>query len=189
MRQVCETAISHFWYANESVELRNNVNVSDGMAQYGWTCYDTRNGGRQIIQDVDNMIDITTDFIKSNDGQNVGSWGLRVKGTPRSNAPRDLQTSVVFYIGMEAMDSCSDCKLESREERGAGGDTPLYAINFDVSHPRLGKAGIHIPIPLTEDDQKGDPVVTAFNVSEDKLWQAKCKSKPSAILAIYFITL
>ncbi len=163
------------WCTNQGTELRHNVDMSEGMARYGWTRYDTRNGGRQIIEDVGNKIDITTEFTKNNEGQNIGSWGLRVKGVPRNNAPADLKTTVVFYISMEAMESCPDCKLESREERGAGGDTPLYAINFDVSHPKLGDAGIHIPVPTLEDGKKGDLVVKALSVSEDKLWQAKCK--------------
>jgi mannosyl-oligosaccharide glucosidase len=143
------------------------------MAMFGYTTY-TRAGGTQIIQDVGNQIDITTEFIKKYEGQSAGNWALRIKGKPRNGAPADLKTSVVFYVGMEAMESCTDCQLEAFEQLGAGDDKTVEAVNIAVKHPRLGSAGIHIPTSVGED---GSTIVHTMNVTENKIWQAKCKYK------------
>ncbi|KAF1937561.1 glycoside hydrolase [Clathrospora elynae] len=163
------------WGKLEDVEkkLRHNVDMSEGMARYGWTAYDTREGGRQIIEDVGNKINITTEFIKHSEGQSAGNWGLRIRGIPRPDAPEDLKTTVVFYAAMEAMKACADCKLEAREQLGAGDDTSVHAVNIDVSHPKLGTAGIHIPVSVDKDGRHEGTVVKTLNVTEDKLWQAK----------------
>lgn len=71
------------------------------MAGYGWDEYDTRTGGRQTIHDAGNKIDITTEFVKIPGGTNGGSWGVRIKGQLREDAPEDTKTSVVFYAAME----------------------------------------------------------------------------------------
>lgn len=163
----------------EIADLRHTVEQSDGMAMYGWTTYDARAGGTQIIQDVGNQIDITTEFTKKSDGQSAGNWALRIKGKPRKDAPADLKTSVIFYVGMEAMDSCADCQLEAFEQLGAGHDGPVEAVNLAVKHPRLGSAGIHIPTLVGENGTHQGTIVHTLNVTEDKLWQAKCECKLS----------
>lgn len=71
------------------------------MAGYGWEEYDVRKGGRQIINDVGNQIDITTEFIKVPGGNHGGNWGLRIRGEPREDASEDLKTTVVLYTAME----------------------------------------------------------------------------------------
>lgn len=156
--------------------MRHNVNASAGMARYGWTAYDTREGGSQTLEDVRNKIDITTDFIKKSEGPSAGNWALRIRGTPRKDAPVDLKTAVVFYVGMESMDTCTKCKLVSSEQLGAEGDTTVQAANFWIEHPQLGTSGIHIPAPVGTDNEGHQPmVVRSLNVSEDQVWQARCK--------------
>ena len=145
------------------------------MARYGWTAYDTREGGTQTIEDVQNKIDITTEFIKKSEGQSAGNWALRIRGTPRKDAAGDLKTSVVFYVGMESMDTCTQCKLESSEQLGAEEDTSVHAANFWIEHPQLGTAGIHIPASVGENGRHEAMVVKSLNVTEDHLWQARCK--------------
>jgi mannosyl-oligosaccharide glucosidase len=145
------------------------------MAMYGWTTYDVRTGGTQIIQDVGNQIDISTEFIKKSEGQSAGNWALRIKGKLRKDAPADLKTSVVFYVGMEAMESCADCQLEAFEQLGAGEDKSVQAVNFAVKHSRLGSAGIHIPSSVGENGRHEGTIVHSLNVTEDRLWQAKCE--------------
>ncbi|KAF1835119.1 glycoside hydrolase [Decorospora gaudefroyi] len=153
--------------------LRHNVNMSDGMARYGWTAYDTRQGGRQIIEDIGNQIDITTEFIKHSTGQSKGDWGLRIRGIPRAGVPPDLKTTVVFYVGMEAMDACPLCKLEAHEQLGTDADTSVRAVNMDVLHPELGAASINVSISVNETGQHESTVVKTLNVTEGSLWQAK----------------
>ncbi|XPS77894.1 Mannosyl-oligosaccharide glucosidase [Ascochyta lentis] len=154
-------------------KLRHTVEQSDGMAMYGWSTYDARAGGTQIIQDVGNQIDVTTEFIKKSEGQSAGNWALRVKGKPRNGAPADLKTSVIFYIGMEDQASCADCQLQAFEQLGAGDDKSVEAVNFAIKHPRLGSAGIHIPTSVGENGRHEGTIVHTLNTTEDKLWQAK----------------
>ena len=155
------------------------------MAMYGWTTYDARVGGTQIIQDVENQIDITTEFIKKSEGQSAGNWALRIKGKPRNGAPADLKTSVVFYVGMEAKEGCADCQLKAFEQLGAGDDKSVEAVNIAVKHPRLGSAGIHIPTSVGKDGRHEGTIVHTLNVTEDKLWQAKCECYPSLKILRY----
>jgi mannosyl-oligosaccharide glucosidase len=157
------------------LELRHEVDVTAAMARYGWTAYDTREGGTQTIEDVQNKIDITTGFIKKSEGQSAGNWALRVRGAPRKDAPGNLRTVVIFYVGMESMDTCTKCKLESSEQVGPEGDTSIHAANFWIEHPQLGTAGLHIPSSVGEGGRPEAMVVKSMNVSEDRLWQAKCK--------------
>ena len=155
--------------------LRHNVNQSEGMARYGWTAYDTREGGRQVIEDVGNRINITTEFIKYSEGQSQGNWGLRIKGIPRPDAPPELKTTVIFYVGMEEKGACTSCRLDARQQPGDGDEKSVQAVNMNLVHPRLGTAGIHIPVPLNNDGHREISYVKSLNVTEDRLWQAKCK--------------
>lgn len=149
------------------------------MARYGWTTYDTRKGGTQIFEDVQNKIDITTEFIKISDGPSAGNWGLRIKGVPRKDAPIQMPTSVVFYVGMESMDTCKKCKLVSSEQVGPAEDTSIHAANLWIEHPQLGTAGIHIPASVQGNGRHEGMVVKSMNVSDDQLWQARCKPNPT----------
>ncbi|KAF2127328.1 glycoside hydrolase family 63 protein [Dothidotthia symphoricarpi CBS 119687] len=149
-------------------KLRHAVNQSDGITTYDWRAYDARAGGIQTIEDPGNNIDITTEFIKKYEGQSAGNWGLRIKGTPRKDG---LRTSVIFYMGMEGMKSCTSCVLEAREQMGIGDDPSVHAVNMELKHPKLGTAGIHIPASVGNSGRQG-MVVKTLNVAEDKLWQA-----------------
>lgn len=178
-RRVCNHVKDRTMAAlTDQTELRHTVDMSEGMAKYGWTAYDTREGGRQIIEDVGNKINITTEFTKDHEGQSADTWGLRIKGIPRSGAPTDLKTTVVFYVGMEAMESCPGCNLEAREQLGPGEDKSVKAVNFNIAHPRLGTAGIHISASISEEGRSEGTVVKTLNVSDDKLLQAKCELQP-----------
>jgi mannosyl-oligosaccharide glucosidase len=157
------------------IGLRHQVDVGAGMARYGWTAYDTREGGTQTLEDVQNKIDITTEFIKKYEGDSAGNWALRIRGAPRRDAPADMKTSVVFYVGMESMDTCTTCKLEASEQLGADEPASIHAANIWVEHPQLGIAGLHIPGSIGEDGHPETMVVKTLNVTEDRLWQAKCE--------------
>jgi mannosyl-oligosaccharide glucosidase len=73
------------------------------MDGYGWEEYDTRHGGRQVIHDAGNNLDLTIDFVKVPGGSHGGSWAARIKGEPREDAPEGLMTTVIFYAGMEGL--------------------------------------------------------------------------------------
>ena len=40
------------------------------MASYGWEEYDIRTGGRQVMHDQNNHIDVVTEFVKVEGGEN-----------------------------------------------------------------------------------------------------------------------
>jgi mannosyl-oligosaccharide glucosidase len=40
------------------------------MAGYGWEEYDVRTGGKQVIRDQTNKVDLTTEFVKVEGGNN-----------------------------------------------------------------------------------------------------------------------
>ncbi|CAN9285008.1 unnamed protein product [Alternaria alternata] len=168
------------WAKLEDVEttLRHNVNQSEGMARYGWIAYDAREGGRQSIEDPGNKINLVTEFVKYSEGQSQGNWGLRVRGIPRSDAPEDFKTTVVFYIGMEAMEACADCKLEARQQFEPDDDKTVQAVNMNIAHPKLGTAGIHIPVPINAEEKREVAYIKTLNVTEDKLWQGKYRKEP-----------
>ncbi|KAI8934178.1 hypothetical protein NX059_008928 [Plenodomus lindquistii] len=162
------------WSKFENVEktLRHNVNISDGMAKFGYTMYDPRYGGQQIIQDEGNKVDITTEFIRPADAPESSIWGLRVKGAPRNGAGAGQRYTVVFYMGMEAKEACSECQFEAKEQTGVGEDKQVQAVNLHIKHPKLGEAGVHIP-PSKNSHGKGEMVVKSLNVADGILWDAK----------------
>lgn len=51
------------------------------MAGYGWEEYDVRTGGKQVIRDQGNHIDITTEFVKVEGGENGMGFWPRLYGT------------------------------------------------------------------------------------------------------------
>jgi len=73
------------------------------MAGYGWEEYDVRTGGKQVIHDRGNHIDLTTEFVKVEGGDSGtgsegperhllkltvglgGNWGVRIKGALRED--------------------------------------------------------------------------------------------------------
>ena len=137
------------------------------MAGYGWTNYDVREGGRQIINDTGNRLDLVTDFAKSSDDQGPGNWGLRIRGVPRSNALDTQRTTVVFYIGSEESPSETECTVRkigspSREDAlcfGTISNVGNLLVNISsrrgdgYSHPKLSASSLTVP--------------------PDNLWQAK----------------
>lgn len=146
------------------------------MDGYGWDEYDVRSGGRQTIHDPANHIDITTEFIKFPGGEHGGSWGARIKGTPREDASPDLKTTVLWYHTLEGLGLLE--AQGSTEETGAEGDVILNGQtielgNFEVKitegkgdHPQTGHpSSLEKPLDRT--------LVHSAQVPEDALWQTK----------------
>lgn len=148
------------------------------MAGYGWEEYDVRHGGRQTIRDAGNSVDITTEFVKIPGGSHGGSWGVRVKGTPREDAPQQLYTTVIFYAGMEGFGSLN----VKNQENGRG---ILGPVVLEGSTTELGQFTLEItegpltnryPQP-THPSDAGKPLdrtkVLSLKIPEEDLWQAK----------------
>ena len=150
------------------------------MSGYGWDEYDVRNGGHQTIHDAGNKIDITTEFVKIPGGQHGGSWGVRVKGTPRQDAPKHLISTVLFYVGMEGFGSLS--VQNEPDELGVEGDIDMVGSSDELGDFTLQitdgpQSNIHPPIthPSYARKPMDRSMVASVQVQEEGMWQAKSK--------------
>lgn len=140
------------------------------MQGYGWTSYDTRVGGSQIIHDKELHIDLKTDFLKSKSGD---SWAVRITGTPRADAPSNVKTTVILHTAIEqaGQDNAKSlvCTNQRREHRVRNGVEPTCRGEI----PALGSFELYV----TEDARNNvvhDAIIKSLKVPEDKIWQAKC---------------
>lgn len=79
------------------LELRHTCEQTDDIQGYDWNDFDLRKGGKQIIRDEGNKIDLSTEFIKVEGGEHGGHWGVRVKGVLREGGGY-LQIRMVGHI-------------------------------------------------------------------------------------------
>ncbi|KAI4175474.1 MAG: hypothetical protein LQ343_001674 [Gyalolechia ehrenbergii] len=148
------------------------------MAGYGWDEYDVRLGGRQTIHDAGNMIDITTDFVKVPGGSHGGSWGVRIRGTPRENAPEHLVTSMIFYAAMEGFGSLQVSNEENElgiegmvKVEGSSNELGSFSLEVtegpetNVHPPPRHKSYASKPLDRT--------IVASLQVEDANIWQAK----------------
>ena len=131
------------------------------MQGYGWTTYDARTGGWQTVRDAELHIDLTTEFLKSDDGN---SWSVGVSGEPRVDAPDGLATTVIFHTAIEEAGSDNTRSLECERK-----DTDAECSG-DV--PGLGAFKLSVAADV-ESRLVHDIAVNSLDVEEDKIWQAK----------------
>ena len=139
------------------------------MRGYGWTAYDARVGGSRTIRDAELHIDLVTDFIKSDDG---ASWAVRVTGSPRSDAPDDLRTTVIFHFAVEKAGSDDERTLSCVPEAGERKTSDGVDVECQGKIPSLDS----FKVSVTGDEQSKpvhDTAVRSVEVPEDKIWQAK----------------
>jgi len=171
---------------DDATDFRHTCEQHEGMAGYGWDEYDVRHGGRQTIHDAGNSIDVTTEFVKIPGGAHGGSWGVRVKGTPREDAPSRLMSTVLFYAGMEGFGSLA--VGNEKDDLGIEG-----SIKMEGSSNELGDFTLEVTEgpdtnthpPSThvsyEDKPLDRSIVTSLQVPEGNMWQAKRMSSHSFI--------
>ncbi|KAK5162459.1 hypothetical protein LTR04_003695 [Oleoguttula sp. CCFEE 6159] len=163
--------------------FRHTCEQSDDMAGYGWDEYDVRTGGRQSIHDPANSLDLTTEFVKFPGGQHGGSWGVRIKGTPRDNAGSDLKTTIVFYAGMEGLGSLEVAGADvAPGEVGMGldGDVRIKGQSnelgdFTIDITTGPDTNVHPTHqhPAYQDKPLDKTIVHSVQVPEEALWQTK----------------
>ncbi|KAK8226961.1 glycoside hydrolase [Phyllosticta capitalensis] len=164
-------------YTSVQHNFRHTCEQNEGMAGYGWDVFDPRRGGRQTIHDAGNQIDISTEFVKIPGGEHGGSWAVRVKGTPRPDAPADLKTTVISYASLEGLGTVAP-KDDNEEELGYPGD-----VNFLGQTPELGKFVLKVTKGKGEHPAEEHPeyqkkpldhtFVHSFQVPEQAIWQVK----------------
>ncbi|RJE25152.1 mannosyl-oligosaccharide glucosidase [Aspergillus sclerotialis] len=165
-------------YASVQQNFRHTCEQNEGMAGYGWDEYDIRRGGRETIHDAGNTLDLTIDFIKVPGGQHGGSWGARVKGVPREDAPAEQLTTMVFYTTLEGLGSLG--VANEAETLGFEGD-----VKFTGRTPDLGDFSIDVTTgpesnghpfhshPTYENKPLDRTLVSSVNMPPEHLWQPK----------------
>ncbi|KAL8897166.1 MAG: hypothetical protein Q9192_002715 [Flavoplaca navasiana] len=161
------------------------------MAGYGWDEYDVRTGGRQTIHDAGNMIDITTEFVKIPGGQHGGSWGARIRGTPRDDAPEHLITSTIFYAAMEGFGSlqvsndADDLGIEGVVKM-EGSSNELGDFTLEITEGP--ESNVHPPPRHKSYDSKplDRSIVSSLQVEDANIWQAKADKSVSLSEALLF---
>jgi len=136
------------------------------MAGYGWTAYDVRKGGMQIINDTGNGLDLITQFAKVSD-ERSGKWGLRVKGIPRANAHDHQKTTVIFYLGSEDSSSRIECT------EGHKIDPSHSDIVCDGTMVGLRNFKVHFPDHRGDSESLQRTSVKSLTFPADTIWQAK----------------
>ena len=150
------------------------------MAGYGWEEYDVRHGGRQVIHDAGNNLDLTIDFIKAPGGIHGGSWGARIKGKPREDAPSPLVTTMIFYAGLEGLGSLE--AVNATDELGYEESVTIEGQTVDLGDFKIEVTdgpgtNKHPPAthPSYEDKPLDRTMVASLQVPEAAIWQAKRK--------------
>lgn len=140
------------------------------METYGWTVYDPRVGGSQAIRDKELGVDLTTHFVKAEDGS---GWAVRVSGTVRPDAKdQKVVTTIIFHVAMESTIGSSTKGLLC--ERLTGNNGHIDGVECRGKDPNLGPFDFRVNA-----DPKDHVIKASFirskRVPEDKTWQAKCE--------------
>ena len=147
--------------------LRHACEQDEGMAGYGWTVYDVRKGGLQIVNDTGNRLDLSTHFSKVFDDESNEKWGLRVKGIPRANAHDHQTTSVIFYLGSEDPNSRIECMVGHKINPSNSG------VVCDGTMVSMRNFKIQFPDHRADSDVLQRTSIKSLTVPTDTIWQAK----------------
>jgi mannosyl-oligosaccharide glucosidase len=135
------------------------------MAGYGWAAMN-RDGGVQNIPDSLNKINLTTEFVRIPGTEHGGGWAVRVKGVPRRDAPKDLHTTIIFYIGTE-----EEAKLKCSRR---GGQT-VYQETVECQGNAPGLGGFEIQLPVDPNAVGHVTRLKSLVVPANMVWDGKCR--------------
>ena len=71
-------------------EVRHSCEQDDNLGGYAWTEHDGRSAGTQVIKDVENNVQLKTEFLKTPAGIEGGSWAVRISGEPIDPGMKDF---------------------------------------------------------------------------------------------------
>lgn len=143
------------------------------MKGYGWTVYDPRVGGSQVIHDAPLGVNLMTEFVKNEDGS---GWAVRVSGEVRPDIDADaVDTSLIFHLAIEgAVGSAVKAKPLRCERLDGGAVGHISGTECRGKDDRLGAFVVRINAdPKTNVIKKS--AIRSKRVREDKIWQAKGK--------------
>ncbi|RMD43454.1 hypothetical protein DV735_g1672, partial [Chaetothyriales sp. CBS 134920] len=153
--------------------LRHTCEQHQGMQGYGWDEYDNDRGGRHVIHDTGNKIDLVIEFVKV-PGAAGGSWAARVKGTLREDAPATTVTSLFFYAGFEGLGELAwvDGQNEKETLTLKGQLSGLGEFTIDVTQPPDTERPYKIH-PSWDTKPLDRDLITSVQVPPEAVWQAK----------------
>ncbi|KAI6357977.1 hypothetical protein MCOR25_007491 [Pyricularia grisea] len=167
--QVPKTLLAGLMWAEGGARLldtlRDTCEQDDGMEGYGWPIYDTRVGGRQEIHDAQLGIDLTTEFVKTPDGDN---WAVRVNGVSRSSEATP-KIALVFHFALEDTGADETAKSLKCQIDAAGNTSMGVCTGTD---PSLGGFTIELLHRQSNSVVEQASVMSTF-VPEEQIWQAK----------------
>lgn len=146
------------------------------MKWHGWTMYDPRIGGSQVIQDEQLGVDLTTDFIKTEDGK---GWTVRVTGEPRPGVPANVKTSLIFHLALEGMGGSTKKMLYCEHLNQGTGHSLAFGATCHGQDPKLGPFGL-VVFADSKENIIHRTAVKSTQVSENQIWQAKCEWNATA---------
>lgn len=120
------------------------------MKHFGWTRYDPRYGGLEKIFDNDSKLELSAEFVKTDDGLN---WALRIKG---KTARPDSVNSVVFYAGLQ---DAGTLELENEFYE----DTNNIVEGDITLNGEMDKLGGAFTIQIVDDESNEMPVSNTLN--------------------------
>lgn len=140
------------------------------MKAYGWTAYDPRAGGSQLIQDARLNLDIRTEFVKNEDGS---AWAVRVLGEPRPGAAgvAGVKTALIFHIAHESAVGSNTKSLQCERLDGGKGHR-ISGARCAGKDPNLGDFEFRVNAN-PKDNKIRFKAIRSLSVDEDRIWKAK----------------
>lgn len=182
-----------FWFNADSynsvLKAKHSCEQGDDFSKFSWTKYDPRYGGREVIKDNENKVDLTFDFVKSYNLKNSEdqSWGLKIRGKPKKGF-ENVKTGIVFYAGLEITDPSSGEILTitnvDKKPNGYGhGDViELSGYSQDLKQFSIKindgpEKNRHVEVSKAQiPDNRYNPALTKhieLTVPENNIWQAR----------------
>lgn len=123
------------WFDNSRTDgvakFRHFVEQGDRMTKYGWEVYDPRLGGKEVIIDDENNLNLTIFFTKSHNSEN---WAFRVHGEP-IDPVRSTTASIILYMNQNG---------DSNESRLIKISEDSEFLKFDGFSEELGEYQVSI---------------------------------------------
>ncbi|KAK9455596.1 glycoside hydrolase [Dipodascopsis uninucleata] len=159
-------------------KIRHSCEQGDEMDGYGWTEFDPRVGGRQVMHDVANKVDIYTELVKNpswaSGNDSSPEWVLRVRGVPRS----DDENELVFYFGLDGF--ARSWRVDPYNSHGYSGTLRFRGESQDVGDFGLvvtkGSASNTYPIAkhsLSQRYPSQNIHMRSLFVEQGTMWHAK----------------
>ncbi|SCV00631.1 LANO_0F07844g1_1 [Lachancea nothofagi CBS 11611] len=152
-------------------QLRHFVDIGDKLEKYSYERYDPRLGGKEVIIDRENNLNLTIHFAKSRNGEN---WGARISGEPLDPTKTKVPSLVMYFSQNGPAGNLGRDSTTRQDKNG---------IYLEGSAPELGAYDIRITDNSGEyysggpaSEVNGDstkPSHISFTVPDDQVWKAR----------------